>query len=177
MSQTVTSDAPRTKDHPIQHEIRRIGILSAAKTFLVIGGACGFVGGLMQWFFLQSIISYGYSAAMEGDLGGMSGFPDVFGIIGSLAWILPLIGGVAGSATGIVMGVVVALVYNLASRVWGGIELELRRVGPTPITLIVPAARQGEATPLPGAPAPMPTPPPHPQERTTSPPPASHFFE
>jgi len=161
----------------MRHEIRRIGMLSTIKTLFVVGGACGFALGLLQWFFFQSLLSYSYSATMQGDLTGMPGMPDLMALVGSLAWILPLIGGAGGAATGIVLGVIVALVYNVAARIWGGIEIELRPCDAVAKPIAIPVARSGETTPLPTMNAPAAKASASREEPPNTTPPASHFFE
>ncbi|MEW5874206.1 MAG: DUF3566 domain-containing protein [Candidatus Zixiibacteriota bacterium] len=177
MDDARTTDSSGRATGDLRHEIRRIGMLSTIKTLFVVGGACGFAIGLLQWFFLQSLLSYSYSSTMQSELTGMPGMPDLVGMAGSVAWILPLIGGAGGAATGIVIGVIVALVYNVAARIWGGIEIELRPCDAVAKPIAIPVARSGETTPLPTMNAPAAKAPPPREEPPNPTPPASHFFE
>lgn len=177
MSETITQSLASTPARRDRLEVRRLGMLSMVKTLFLIGGASGFVAGVLQWLFLQSLFSYSYSATMQGDFGSMAGMPNLMEIFGALAWILPLIGGAGGAATGVVMGVVITLFYNLGARIWGGVELELRAVESGTQIAALPVAPRGESTPLPitGTTPPPSSPPP--ADAPAARPPSSLSFE
>jgi hypothetical protein len=134
-------------------EVKRIGIFSAVKTMFLVGGVAGFLMGLLQWFFLMMLQRAGDAlpGGMYGfDQPGMSELLDAG--IGALGLILPFFGGFAGAIGGVFMAVILGGVYNIAARLWGGLEVETREVESpaAPVSLAHPSA-PGQATPLPRA--------------------------
>ncbi|HYE13997.1 MAG TPA: hypothetical protein VD968_06110 [Pyrinomonadaceae bacterium] len=98
--------------------VKRVGVFSLAKLQAVIGVGLGLVIGiplgLIMIIFGAAIMSGGSSSATGG---GIS-----VGIIGLFYMIgLPIMYGVIG----FIGGAITALIYNVASGVLGGLELEL----------------------------------------------------
>ena len=77
--------------------------------------------------------------------------------------IFPLLGGFMGSIAGIIAAITLGGLYNIAARVWGGLEFEWREVRPS-TAVIFPAQAMvttpGQPTPLPGEAPTVPTAPP-----------------
>lgn len=95
-------------------QIRRIGVLSAAKILGVLYAAIGLIGGAI--FSCISII--GAASAFSDELGS-----DAFGALFGLGAIIifPIMYGIMGFIGGAIM----AFLYNLIAGAIGGIELEL----------------------------------------------------
>ena len=140
-------------------EIKRIGLFSAIKTMFVLGGVGGFLLGIIQWMLLLMIQRAGESLP-----GGLSGFdqPGMSELldagIGALGLALPFFGGFAGAVAGVFFAAILGGIYNLAARLWGGLEVEAGEIGATnaPTSSIMPRpVTPGQATPLPrpGAPS------------------------
>jgi hypothetical protein len=133
-------------------EIKRIGLFSAIKTMFVLGGVGGFLLGIIQWMFLAMIQRAG--EALPGGLYGLDqpGVSELLDAgIGALGLILPFFGGFAGAVAGVFFATILGGVYNLAARMWGGLELETADVQMSE-RMTVPVSRPtapGEATPLP----------------------------
>ncbi len=134
-------------------EIKRIGLFSAIKTMFVVGGVGGFLLGIIQWMFLLMVQRAGESLP-----GGLSGFdqPGMSELldagIGALGLILPFFGGFAGAIAGVFFAVILGGVYNVAARLWGGLEIETSEITVT-LTPAIPTrpSMPGQATPLPQA--------------------------
>ncbi len=133
-------------------EIKRIGLFSAIKTMFVLGGVGGFLLGIIQWMMLLMIQRAGESlpAGLSGfDQPGVSELLDAG--IGVLGLALPFFGGFAGAVAGVFFAAILGGVYNLAARMWGGLEVETAESG-TADSSAVPMPRPpmaGQATPLP----------------------------
>lgn len=92
--------------------LKRIGVLSAGMTAGLIYAAIGFLAGVFIALF--SVVG-GSMAQVEGSaLGG------IFGGVAAVV-VIPIVYGLLGA----VMAMLMALIYNLAARFTGGIELEL----------------------------------------------------
>lgn len=133
-------------------EIKRIGLFSAIKTMFVLGGVGGFLLGIIQWMLLMMIQRAGESMP-EGlyglDQPGMSELLDAG--IGALGMILPFFGGFAGAVAGVFFAAILGGVYNLAARLWGGLEIDTAELGTSESSsagMPRPTA-PGQATPLP----------------------------
>lgn len=150
----------------MKREIKRIGLFSAIKTMFVLGGVGGFMLGIMQWMMLLMIQRAGETLP-----GGLSGFnqPGMAELmdagIGALGIVLPFFGGFAGAIFGTIFAVILCGVYNIAARLWGGLEFELSEATTTSPTLPLnlQPTQPGQATPLPQPGAQFPT-----QARTPS---------
>lgn len=133
-------------------EIKRIGLFSAIKTMFVLGGVGGFLLGILQWMMLLVIQRAGES--MPADLYGLNqpGVSELLDAgIGALGFMLPFFGGFAGAVAGVFFAAILGGVYNLAARLWGGLELEtanLEVIAQTNAGMPRPIA-PGQATPLP----------------------------
>lgn len=99
--------------------VKRVGVLSLAKLQAVIGVGIGLVVGiplgLIMMIFGAAIMSMGSGSDAAGGGIGM-GVVGLFYMIG-----LPIMYGVIG----FIGGAVTALIYNVASGVLGGLEMEL----------------------------------------------------
>lgn len=133
-------------------EIKRIGLFSAIKTMFVLGGVGGFLLGIIQWMMLLMIQRAGESLP-----GGLSGF-DQPGLselldagIGALGLALPFFGGFAGAVAGVFFAAILGGIYNIAARLWGGLEVEAGELGVTNAsTSSIPRpSAPGQVTPLP----------------------------
>lgn len=135
-------------------EIKRIGLFSAIKTMFVLGGVGGFLLGIVQWMLLLLIQRAGESLP-----GGLSGFdqPGMSELldagIGVLGLALPMFGGFAGAVLGVVFAGILGGFYNIAARLWGGLEIEAGEVGTVQSsTASMPRpSSPGQVTPLPRA--------------------------
>lgn len=92
-------------------KIKRIGVLSVGKMFLIVYALFGLIAGAI--FTLVAITGL----SMSGESGAGAGI--LFGI-GAII-ILPIIYGVVGFISGIIFGAI----YNIAARYVGGIEMEV----------------------------------------------------
>lgn len=133
-------------------EIKRIGLFSAIKTMFVVGGVGGFLLGIMQWMLLLMIQRAGESlpAGLSGfDQPGMTELLDAG--IGALGLALPFFGGFAGAVIGVVFAIVLGGVYNIAARLWGGLEVESGELGmaDSSTSSIPRPSAPGQVTPLP----------------------------
>ena len=103
--------------------VKRIGVLSAAKMYSLVGFGIGLIVGviygliIMMFGAAMMMSSSGTSSSGAGAGAGASGF-----IIGLLIMVgFPILYG----AMCFVAGAIGGLIYNLAARIAGGIELEL----------------------------------------------------
>jgi hypothetical protein len=96
--------------------LKRIGIGSAAKLAGAIYGALGLIIGAVVA--LISVAGAGLAAASQSDVPAWVG--TVFGIT-AIVW-MPLVYGVMG----LVVGALSAALYNLFSRIVGGLRLDLQ---------------------------------------------------
>lgn len=133
-------------------ELKRIGLFSAIKTMFVLGGVGGFLLGIIQWMMLMMIQRAGEtlpSGLSAFDQPGLSELLDAG--IGALGLILPFFGGFAGAIGGVFFGAIWVGIYNLAARLWGGLEVEAGEMGGTnaPPVATPRSLDPGQATPLP----------------------------
>jgi hypothetical protein len=144
-----------------KYEVKRVAVFSAAKTFFLIGGFTGFLMGFVHWAFLRMLWWAGTNSPLQS---GLLDQPEVAemlgGIVGAAGLILPFVGAMGGAVIGAVAAILLSAIYNLGSRVWGGLEVELAATAQTAKPVLMAPARPGEATPLPGSsPETMPPPP------------------
>ena len=143
----------------------------------VVGGVGGFLLGIVQWLFLMMLQRAGDAlpTGMYGlDQPGMSELLDAG--IGALGLILPFFGGFAGAIGGVFLAVILGGVYNIAARLWGGLEIETGEIGAPPASAI-PMTRPstpGQATPLPRADSMPQAPAPEPRQDSERRPPAMY---
>ncbi len=137
-----------------RYELKRIGLFSAIKTLFLLGGLGGFLLGLVQWAALW--VMYGVIRGMP----ETAGFPQAFqlelllGSIGGAGGILfPISGGFIGSIVGVIAAVLLGGLYNIAARMWGGLEFEWEEVKSSTAAMapVQAPAKPGEATPLPSS--------------------------
>lgn len=137
-----------------RYELKRIGLFSAIKTLFLLGGLGGFLLGLVQWAALW--VMYGVIRGMP----ETGAFPRAFelemllGSIGGAGGIIfPVSGGFIGSIVGVIAAVLLGGLYNLAARMWGGLEFEWEEVKSSTVAMapVQAPAKPGEATPLPSA--------------------------
>lgn len=108
--------------------VKRVGVLSAAKMYAMVGLGIGLIlgviYGLMFMVFGAAILmnSQGSSRGSDAGAAGAGGF-----IIGLLIMVgVPI----AYSAISFIAGAIGALIYNIAAKIAGGIELELENANP-----------------------------------------------
>ena len=108
--------------------VKRIGVLSAAKMYSLVGFGIGLIIGViyglivMMFGAAMMMSSSGTSSSGAGAGAGASGF-----IIGLLIMVgFPILYGVMSFIAGAIGG----LIYNVAARIAGGIELELENAPP-----------------------------------------------
>lgn len=98
-------------------QIKRIGVLSAAKIMGILYACGGLIAGAI--FSLMAVVgvtadSFGAGGGSEGAVAGIA-----FGVGAIICF--PLLYG----ALGFVAGVITAFIYNFAAGIMGGIEVEL----------------------------------------------------
>jgi len=147
-------------------ELKRIGIFSAVKTLFLLGGCAGFLLGILQWaiFFVMYAGIQELSSTM--DIPSSFELETLFSTLGGAGGIFfPLSGGFIGSILGILSGLILGGLYNVATRIWGGLEFEYGEVTPAQSAKVAtPAPTQpGTVTPLPTARLEPPPPPPEPE--------------
>jgi hypothetical protein len=92
--------------------LKRVGILSVGKVLGILYAIFGFFfGGILSLFAIL-----GATLSKDGDM-----LPGALGGIAAVV-LLPLLYGVAGFIGGIVM----AVLYNIAARMVGGVDLEIQ---------------------------------------------------
>lgn len=96
--------------------ITQIGVLSAAKVYGIIAGTFGLLIGV----FVSLFSMLGAGMAMMSEAGSGGGFMGLLFGAGAIV-VLPLFYGVLG----FVAGAIQALIYNLAARYIGGIEVRI----------------------------------------------------
>jgi len=108
--------------------VKRIGVLSAAKMYSLVGFGIGLIVGViyglivMMFGAAMMMSSTGTSSSGAGAGAGASGF-----IIGLLIMVgFPILYG----AMCFIAGAIGGLIYNVAARIAGGIELELESAPP-----------------------------------------------
>jgi hypothetical protein len=103
-------------EHPSKKKLRKVGVMSLAKAYGVMGLVMGLVIALVYGviFFVGQSLSSEYSSFE--DVGG--GFIKTFGIIFILA--IPFIYAIFG----FISGAIAALGFNVVMRISGGIELD-----------------------------------------------------
>ena len=108
--------------------VKRIGVLSAAKMYSLVGFGIGLIVGViyglivMMFGAAMMMSSSGTSSSGAGAGAGASGF-----IIGLLIMVgFPILYG----AMCFIAGAIGGLIYNVAARIAGGIELELESAPP-----------------------------------------------
>jgi len=160
-----------------KREIKRIGVFSAVKTLFILGGFGGFVVGIIQWAFL-GIMLYGARQSGWGAGELIPGLDQIFDTgIGVLGFVLPVFGAIMGAMFGVLYGFLFAGAYNVAARLWGGLEIEVTEtVVPRPIAPAAVRPQHTGPTPLPGS-APQPTDTPRRDDATERPPPPPPSFE
>lgn len=115
--------------------IQKVGVLSLGKIFGVLHGGMGLVVGAI---FSAFALVGGIASQMSGDA-AVGGFVAIMMGAGAIV-ALPLIYG----AMGFVGGLLTALLYNVAARFAGGLEIELEQ---SPKPPVIP--RPTEASPPP----------------------------
>jgi hypothetical protein len=134
----------------VTYEIKRIGLFSAIKTLFLLGGFSGFVLGLLQWGLVNFIWWAGQNAPIQPGLFGQPGAEELLGeALGAVGIIFPFFGAIGGAMCGVIGGFLLTGLYNLAARIWGGLELQLESSSAPQPTLPLGPTRPGEATPLP----------------------------
>jgi len=132
-----------------RYEVRRISVFSAVKTLFLLGGFTGFLMGLVQWAFMELIWWAGSSLTAGIDLQGQSALEDMLGgAIQSISMFFPILGGFMGAVGGAILGLFLAMIYNLSVRFWGGLELEWEMIH-SPAVVAPLQGTPGEQTPLP----------------------------
>lgn len=132
-----------------RYELKRVGVFSAVKTCFVLGGATGFLTGLMMWAFLGMAIWMGQRSPFPAGLGGQYQMENILGnVIGAIGFVFPLAGAFTGAIGGVVLGFVLSLFYNLSARFWGGLELDWETVAP-PVRMTPPTPVLVSSTPSP----------------------------
>jgi hypothetical protein len=101
----------------IVQKIRSVGVLSSAKMSCVIYGCLGLL-------FIPFALIAGLAGLASGQKGGMLGGIGLFAI----AILAPFF----YAALGFVSGAITALVYNLAAKWMGGIEIQLEAAAVVP---------------------------------------------
>lgn len=133
-------------------EIKRVGLFSAVKTMFILGGVGGFLLGIVQWLMLLMIQRAGET--MPGGLYGLDqpGLSELLDAgIGAMAIVLPLFGGFGGAIAGVFGAAILGGFYNVAARLWGGLEVEAKEVSPDSVVMpnMPRPIEPGRSTPLP----------------------------
>ena len=98
--------------------LKRVGIWSVARMALALYGTSGLIAGILVALF--SVVSSGIAATQLAE----SGMPAWIGMLfgAGAVVLLPLFYGVMG----LIIGAIAAALYNVYSRLVGGIELDLQ---------------------------------------------------
>lgn len=138
-------------------ELKRIGVFSAVKTLFLVGGVGGFLCGIIEWAVLSVIFSIGASGPLGDLLQNETGMGQMMSTgMGVMAILLPIFGGFAGAVSGVIFGFLMAGIYNIGARMWGGLELEWNQQ----TVASAPPPSYGAPTTPPAPPGPKPEPPP-----------------
>jgi ABC-type multidrug transport system permease subunit len=168
----------------MKFELKSIGYWSVIKISFVINLVVGACIGLFVGTFFGLIMSF---ASQMGGMGGMSGMDIPMFENGGPASILVVIMmvflyGFMGAIFNTILAIIITFVYNMASRLLGGVELELSQMQLQPVMPNAYAGQQGAqyqqqpmqayAQPQPQMPQQAPPPPPvQPQAPQHTPPP------
>jgi len=96
--------------------IRRVGVLSVAKILAIIYGCIGFIVGAFVAIF--SVL--GGFAGLLSEHGRAAGVAGMFLGVGAVI-LMPLF----YACLGMILGSIVATIYNAAAKTFGGIEIEI----------------------------------------------------
>ena len=94
-------------------QIKRVGVFSVGKVFGLLYALMGLIFGAI----FSCVSLFGAAAAMS-EIGGEGAFGLLFGIGGII--FLPLMYGIMG----FIMGLIMAVLYNLIAKFAGGIEVQ-----------------------------------------------------
>lgn len=149
----------------MKYELKSIGYWSLIKISFVVNLVIGFIVGLGMALLTGIMFSF------AGRLAGITGAPILTEEMPSIGFLLifyPIMGAFGAGVFNTILYVIIAFVYNVISRLVGGVELEFSEVRPQPISY--PAQQPSQAYPQPPQPPieqvrrPPPPPPPPPVE-------------
>ena len=96
--------------------IRRVGILSVARTLAIIYGCLGFIVGA----FVAMISVLGGFAGLLSEQGRAAGVAGMFFGVGAVI-LFPIL----YACLGLIVGSIVATIYNAAAKAFGGVEIDI----------------------------------------------------
>lgn len=106
-------------------ELKSIGYWSLLKISFVINFVMGLVGGFLYALFL------GFFVAVAGKMGSIEGFgfsPDELPAFGIMIIIFPLLFGFGAAVFNTIIYIILAFVYNVTAKAFGGFELDFKEV-------------------------------------------------
>ena len=138
----------------MKYELRSIGYWSVIKISFVVNLVVGFLVGIFLAIFMSLMM------ALMGSVGELTGMPfpqDEMPSFGLLIIIYPLMLSLGGAVFNTILLLIIVFIYNIATKVMGGIEIELAEVA------VLQPTYEPSTTPPPHAYPPRPeTPPPPP---------------
>ncbi len=159
-------------------ELKSIGYWSLLKISFVINFVLGLVGGFLYALFL------GFFITVAGKLGGLDGFGISQGELpafGIMIIIFPLLFGFGAAVFNTIVYIILAFVYNITAKAFGGLELNFNEVPEASPYMVPQYPPRQSAVPPTQAPPPSgasygpastpPQAPPEPPKPTTPPPP------
>ncbi|UCD17130.1 MAG: DUF3566 domain-containing protein [Candidatus Zixiibacteriota bacterium] len=149
----------------MKFELHSIGYWSLIKISFIINLIVGLCVGFFFAIFVSAIMSV---ASQFGGMGGMPMFEEELPSIGILIIMYPFLFGFGGAIFNTILFVIIALVYNIAAKLLGGIEVELKQVDFQPVPQM--AAQPSAYYARPPQPPPQPQQPAYPAQPPPPPP-------
>jgi len=106
-------------------ELKSIGYWSLLKISFVINFVMGLVFGLFYAILLGFIVAI---SSNIGNIGGMGFSPDELPAFGIMVIIFPLMFGFGAAVFNTILYLILAFVYNITAKAFGGLELNLEQV-------------------------------------------------
>ena len=110
----------------MKYEMKRVGIFSVIKIAFILGGAAGFLGGLFAGMIFAAIGSMFSSMGLPPEMSEIGGLAGGMGL--AMVFILPFVYGFIGAVFAAIYGAIGGGLYNLAARMFGGLEWEMAPV-------------------------------------------------
>ena len=109
----------------MRYEVKSIGLWALIKVSFFLNLAVGFIVGIFAALYMVFIFSV--MSQMSG-IGAEFGFPDTGPPLGFSLVAIPILFAIMGAIFHTMFAAVIAGIYNLIARLFGGFELNLRRV-------------------------------------------------
>lgn len=118
----------------MRYELKSIGIWGFIRVAFFVNLVAGFIIGFLYGLFLSLVFTVWQQFPILENLGG-GGLESIsFGV---LLIVLPIMGAVGGAIFFTLFGVIIIVIYNLITRLTGGLEFDLQPAGqpsPRPMT-------------------------------------------